>query len=131
MNLRLPITMTPPSPRALGYKRGDGDTSPSRTPRRGGVLIAIALLLSGCVGGANVGSACRTTEDTLANLRDGMTYSDVVRLIGCQGTVDRRTDAGGNPVTVARWSGPGQSTFGATIITFRNDRMVAFAVNGQ
>ena len=106
------------------------DTSPLRNPQRGGILVA-ALLLSGCVGGASIGSTCRTTKDTLANLRDGMTYSDVVKLISCQGTIDRSNNAGGSPTTVARWSGPGQSPFSATIITFRNDRMIAFAVNGQ
>jgi hypothetical protein len=93
------------------------------------LIVASFLLLSGCVGGANLGSTCRTTEDTLASLRDGMTYADVVKLIGCQGTIDNGSNAGGQ--TVARWAGPGQSTFSATIITFRNDRMIAFAVNGQ
>ena len=78
-----------------------------------------------------MGSACRTTEDTLANLRDGMTSAEDDKLIGCHGTIDRSTVAGASQLTVARWSGPGQSTFGATIITFRNDRMIAFAVNGQ
>ena len=123
MSLRCRSSLTPPSP----Y---DGDTSPSRDPRRGGILL-IALLLSGCVGGASIGSTCRTSEDTLANLRDGMTYGDVAKLIGCQGTIDRSSNAGGSQTTVARWSGPGQSPFSATIITFRNDRMTAFAVNGQ
>jgi hypothetical protein len=89
--------------------------------------MVTALVLSGCVGGANMGSPCRTTEDTLANLRDGMTYRDVVQVIGCEGTIS--SNSGG--VTVAQWSGPGQSTFSATLVSFRNDRMVAFGVNGQ
>jgi hypothetical protein len=93
------------------------------------VFLALALVLSGCVGGASMGSPCRTTEDTLANLRDGMTYRDVVQVIGCDGTIDSSSGTGG--LTVARWSGPGPSAFAATIITFRNDRMVAFGVNGQ
>ena len=90
-------------------------------------MIIAALVLSGCVGAASQGSPCRTTEDTLANLRDGMTYRDVVQVIGCEGTIDRS----GGPTTVARWSGPGQSAFSATIVSFRNDRMVAFGVNAQ
>jgi hypothetical protein len=110
--------MTPPS-------RYDRHTSPRFA--QGGILMIAALVLSGCVGGASMGSPCRTTEDTLANLRDGMTYRDVVQVIGCEGTIDRS----GGQTTVARWSGPGQSAFAATIITFRNDRMVAFGVNGQ
>ena len=102
----------------------------SASPRfaQGGMLVAAALVLSACVGGASTGSACRATEDTLANLRDGMTYRDVVRVIGCEGTIGQ---GGGNQTTVARWSGPGSSTFAATIVTFRNDRMIAFGVNGQ
>ena len=124
MKLRSQQSMTPPP-------RYDRDTSPSRYPREGGILIAVCLLLSGCVGGASIGSTCRTTEDTLANLRDGMTYPDVVKLIGCAGTIDRSSKDSGVQTTVARWSGPGQSPFSATIITFRNDRMTAFAVNGQ
>ena len=121
MNLRRLQTLTPPSP----Y---DGDTSPRSA--QGGLLTIAALALSACVGGANMGSACRTTEDTLASLRDGMTYRDVVGVIGCEGTIDRSTNSGGQ-ITVARWSGPGQSTFAATLVTFRNDRMIAFGVNGQ
>jgi hypothetical protein len=76
-----------------------------------------------------MGSPCRTTENTLANLRDGMSYREVVQVIGCEGTIDSNRSSGG--LTVARWSGPGQSAFAATIISFRNDRMVAFGVNGQ
>jgi hypothetical protein len=87
------------------------------------------LVLSGCVGGASMGSPCRTTENTLANLRDGMSYRDVVQVIGCEGTIDSNSSSG--DLTVRRWSGPGQSAFAATIISFRNDRMVAFGVNGQ
>jgi hypothetical protein len=74
---------------------------------------------------------CRTNEGTLANLRDGMTYQQVVQAIGCEGTIDRNAPVDGSQVVVARWSGPGQSTFSATLVTFRNDRMIAFAVNGQ
>ena len=92
---------------------------------------AALLALAGCVGDASQGSVCRTNEDTLANLRDGMTYRQVVQLIGCEGTVDRNATVDGSPVTVARWSGPGQSGFSATLVTFRNDRMIAFGVNGQ
>ena len=44
---------------------------------------------------------------------------------------DATIDNSGGGLTVARWSGPGQSTFSATIVSFRNDRMVAFGVNGQ
>jgi hypothetical protein len=91
------------------------------------VIVGSALALSGCVGNASLGSPCRTTEDTLASLRDGMTYRDVAQAIGCQGTIDRRD----GQTMVARWSGPGQSAFAATIVTFRNDRMIAFGVNGQ
>lgn len=96
-----------------------------------GAMLAAALLLSGCVGSASIGSACRTTEDTLASLRDGMGYDDVVRLIGCPGTIDRNSTVDGTQVMVARWAGPGQSAFAATVVSFRNGRMVAFAVNGQ
>jgi len=93
---------------------------------------AIALLaLAGCVGGASQGSVCRTNEDTLAGLRDGMTYPQVVQVIGCAGTIDRNTTGDGGQIMVARWSGPGQSAFSATLVTFRNDRMIAFGVNGQ
>jgi hypothetical protein len=93
------------------------------------MLMAAAFLLSGCVGAASPGSACRTTENTLASLRDGMTYRDVVQTIGCEGTIDSSSSTGG--LIVRRWSGPGQSAYSATIVTFRNDRMVAFGVNGQ
>jgi hypothetical protein len=92
-------------------------------------VLALALVLSGCVGNASMGSPCRTTEDTLASLRDGMTYRDVVQVIGCEGTIDSGSSTGG--LTVRRWSGPGQSAFSATIVSFRGDRMVAFGVNGQ
>ena len=87
--------------------------------------------LAGCVGDAGPGSTCRATEDTLASLRDGMSYKDVVRLLGCQGTIDRNSNGAGGQVMVARWSGPGQSAFSATLVTFRDDRMIAFGVNGQ
>jgi hypothetical protein len=93
---------------------------------------AVAMLaLAGCVGSASQGSVCRTNEDTLSNLRDGMTYRQVVQVIGCEGTIDRNTTVEGGQVMVARWSGPGQSAFSATLVTFRNDRMIAFGVNGQ
>jgi hypothetical protein len=94
-------------------------------------LAGAGLVLAGCVGGASQGSVCRTTEDTLANLRDGMTYQQVAQVIGCSGTIDRNSTVDGNQVMVARWSGPGQSAFSATLVTFRNDRMIAFGVNGQ
>src|SRR5882757_2513793 len=35
--------MTPPSPQRLGYKPYDGDTSPSRIPRRGGKRESVSL----------------------------------------------------------------------------------------
>jgi hypothetical protein len=95
------------------------------------MVISAALLLSACVGDASVGSTCRATEDTLASLRDGMTYRDVVKLIGCEGTIDKNSNTGGSQIMVARWNGPGQSAFGSTSVTFRNDRMIAFGVNGQ
>ena len=81
--------------------------------------------LAGCVGAASPGSACATSVDSLANLREGMSYRQVAQTIGCDGTVE------GSPVTQARWSGPGAPPFAATLVSFRNDRMVAFAVNGQ
>lgn len=102
----------------------------TRLPGRVMATLLAAGLLAACVGDASTGSSCRVTEDTLANLRDGMTYRDVVRVIGCQGTIDRSGNAGGGR-TVARWSGPGQSAFASTIVTFRDDRMIAFGVNGQ
>lgn len=95
------------------------------------VAIAVAVLLGGCVGAASPGSPCRATEDTLARLRDGMTYRQVAQVLGCAGTIDRSTTVDGVPVVVARWIGPGASPFSATLATFRNDRLAAFAVNGQ
>jgi hypothetical protein len=95
------------------------------------IAAVASLALAGCVGGANQGSVCRTNEDTLAVLHDGMTYRQVVQTIGCEGTIDRNAAVDGGQVMVARWSGPGQSMFSATLVTFRNDRMIAFGVNGQ
>ena len=95
------------------------------------ITTASMLALTGCIGGANQGSVCRTSEDMLAGLHDGMTYRQVVQTIGCEGTIDRNTTVDGSQVMVARWSGPGQSSFSATLVTFKNDRMIAFGVNGQ
>jgi hypothetical protein len=36
-----------------------------------------------------------------------------------------------NGITTATWSGPGNSSFGATLVVFRNDRMISFGLNGQ
>jgi hypothetical protein len=99
--------------------------------RAAAVLAATSLGLAACVGDASQGSACRTTEDTLARLRDGMNYQQVTQAIGCAGTIDSNTTANGGQIMVARWSGPGASAFSATLVTFRNDRMIAFGVNGQ
>ncbi len=93
--------------------------------------MATGLGLAACVGDSSSGSLCRTTEDTFASLRDGMTYRQVVQVIGCAGTIDSNKAVGGSQIMVARWSGPGQSAFSATLVTFKDDRMISFGVNGQ
>jgi len=130
MRLRITIARTSPHSHRAAKLLTKGMRRAAHFDRDGLRLHAAALALlalAGCVGGANQGSVCRTNEDTLANLRDGMTYRQVVQVIGCEGTVER--SATGD--MVARWSGPGQSGFSATLVSFRNDRMIAFGVNGQ
>lgn len=96
------------------------------------IVGTLGLLgLGGCVGAASPGSACATSVDSLAGLREGMSYQQVAQAIGCSGTIDRSGTVDGSQVTVARWSGPGASPFSATLVNFRNDRLVAVAVNGQ
>jgi hypothetical protein len=103
-----------------------------RNDRAAASLVAAGLVLTACtgpIGGASFGM-CRTSVDMLAALRPGMSYRQVAQVVGCDATTNNRT-VDGSQTTVAMWSGPGSSSFSATLVTFRDDRMISFAVNGQ
>ena len=77
---------------------------------------------------------CRVRQvkrESVGRLFSEAPSGQVAQVIGCDGSIDKNTTVDGQQITVARWSGPGSSSFSATLVTFRNDRMIAFGVNGQ
>lgn len=89
-------------------------------------LCAAPLLVSACAGG----SSCFATQQKLSALRPGMTYQEVVQVMGCEGTISQTMAAGGESAVYVKWNGPGRAAYSFTLIGFRNGRMEYYSTSG-
>lgn len=91
------------------------------------ITILVASLLPAACGG---GTSCSVTQQKLAALREGMTYQEVVGVMGCEGTIAGTVNAGAGAVVGVRWNGPGNTPYSYTLVQFNDRRLAGFTASG-
>jgi hypothetical protein len=88
----------------------------------------MTLLLLIPVEASALETTCKVSMSQYLQLRDGMTYSDAVRILGCPGVEFTRSTFMDVTMVVYSWSG--NSFLGNMNATFQNDAMIGRAQMG-
>ena|SRR5215203_4185339 len=87
------------------------------------VIPTLTLLFASAAANAQPDTSCAVSAAQFAQLRVGMTYADVIAVIGCTGYVMVDQSAGRPPTVMYSWQGQGIPGANMNAI-FHNGRLV-------
>lgn len=90
------------------------------------LVILCATLASGCSS-----LSCGADQRKLANLRSGMTYDEVSRIMGCSGRLVRGDRFAPGEYATMDWDGPDSLLFTRTHMVFFGDKLHSYATDAR
>ena len=95
------------------------------------MVIILALVLAAYASARGQEAQCVVTKTEFEALHIGMTYAEVVKLLGCDGEEITRSESRYASTVIYAWSGSKAVSLDATMaLTFQNDKLVSKLQSG-